>query len=211
MARKTKQQAKITRQEIIDAAIRTFSKYGVSSTSLSNIAEVAGVTRGAIYWHFKNKVDLFSEACKFTDEQIAETQKEYQLKYPNDPLFVLRKLLHYILFTFFDDTKNRELTEIFFHKCELIGEMAQFAELRREIYMINHQRLVTLLSACVEKKQLPVNIDAQCAAIMIRAAITGLFENWLCVPDSFSIKENAIRYVDTMIDMMKYSPSIRNN
>ncbi|WP_238149460.1 hypothetical protein [Arsenophonus endosymbiont of Aleurodicus floccissimus] len=87
----------------------------------------------------------------------------------------------------------------------MIGEIAQFAELRREIYMINHQRLVTLLSACVEKKQLSVNIDAQCAAI------TGLFENWLCVPDSFSIKENAIRYVDTMIDMMKYSPSIRNN
>lgn len=99
----------------------------------------------------KNKVDLFSKACKFTDEQIAETQKKYQLKYPNDPLFVLRKLLHYILFTFFDDTKNRELTEIFFHKCELIGEMAQFAELRREIYMINHQQLVTLLSACVKK------------------------------------------------------------
>jgi TetR/AcrR family transcriptional regulator, acrAB operon repressor len=46
---------------------------------------------------------------------------------------------------------------------------------------------------------------------MIRAEITGLFENWLCVPDSFNIKENAVRYVDTMIDMMKYSPSLRNS
>lgn len=77
--------------------------------------------------------------------------------------------------------------------------------------MINYQRLVALLIACVEKQQLPANINVECAAIMIRAEITGLFENWLCVPDSFNIKENAIRYVDTMIDMMKYSPSIRNS
>lgn len=69
--------------------------------------------------------------------------------------------------------------------------MAQFAELRRKIYMINYQRLVNLLTACVEKKQLPVNIDVQCAAIVIRAAITGL---------------NAIRYVGTMVSIMKYSP-----
>ncbi|MFV9996425.1 MAG: TetR family transcriptional regulator [Arsenophonus endosymbiont of Dermacentor nuttalli] len=59
MVRKTKKQAKITRQEIIDAAIRRFSQYDVSATSFPNIAEVAGVTRGAIYWHFKNKVESF--------------------------------------------------------------------------------------------------------------------------------------------------------
>lgn len=59
MARKTKQQAEETRQEILDAAIKTFSERGVSATSLADIAKSAGVTRGAIYWHFKNKVDLF--------------------------------------------------------------------------------------------------------------------------------------------------------
>lgn len=108
----------------------------------------------------KIKSNLFSEACKFTDDQIAETQKKVSVKIPNDTLFVLRKLLHYILLTFFDDTKNKALTDIFFtSKGELIGEMAQFAELRRKIYMINYQRLVNLLTACVEKKQLPVNID----------------------------------------------------
>lgn len=61
MARKTKQQAEETRQEILDAAIKTFSERGVSATSLADIAKSAGVTRGAIYWHFKNKVDLFHQ------------------------------------------------------------------------------------------------------------------------------------------------------
>ncbi|WP_247752446.1 TetR family transcriptional regulator, partial [Citrobacter freundii] len=61
MARKTKQQAQETRQHILDVALRMFSQQGVSSTSLAEIAKAAGVTRGAIYWHFKNKSDLFSE------------------------------------------------------------------------------------------------------------------------------------------------------
>lgn len=61
MARKTKQQARETRQLILDVALRLFSQQGVSSTSLATIAKAAGVTRGAIYWHFKNKSDLFNE------------------------------------------------------------------------------------------------------------------------------------------------------
>ena len=60
MARKTKRQAQETKQQIIDAALRLFTVQGVSATSLSDIASAAGVTRGAIYWHFKNKVDLFT-------------------------------------------------------------------------------------------------------------------------------------------------------
>ncbi len=61
MARKTKQEAQETRQHILDVALRLFSQQGVSSTSLGEIAKAAGVTRGAIYWHFKDKSDLFSE------------------------------------------------------------------------------------------------------------------------------------------------------
>lgn len=66
MARKTKQQARETRQLILDVALRLFSQQGVSSTSLATIAKAAGVTRGAIYWHFKNKSDLFNEIWEQT-------------------------------------------------------------------------------------------------------------------------------------------------
>lgn len=65
MARKTKQQALETRQHILDVALRLFSQQGVSATSLAEIANAAGVTRGAIYWHFKNKSDLFSEIWSY--------------------------------------------------------------------------------------------------------------------------------------------------
>ena len=59
MARKTKVQARETRQQIIDAARVVFHQRGVSHSSLDGVARVAGLTRGAIYWHFKDKAELF--------------------------------------------------------------------------------------------------------------------------------------------------------
>ena len=57
--RRTKADAEATRQKILSAAERVFYEKGVSNTTLEEIAKAAGVTRGAIYWHFANKTDLF--------------------------------------------------------------------------------------------------------------------------------------------------------
>ena len=55
MVRKTKEEAEQTRKELIQAARRVFHQCGVSRSTLEKIAKAAGVTRGAVYWHFKDK------------------------------------------------------------------------------------------------------------------------------------------------------------
>ena len=57
--RKTKVEAQKTRNYLLKAALDTFYTRGVSRSSINEIAQTAGVTRGALYWHFKNKEDLF--------------------------------------------------------------------------------------------------------------------------------------------------------
>ena len=57
--RKTPQEAAETRLKVVDAALKLFSRYGYSSTTLNMIARESGMSRGPIYWHFKNKDDLF--------------------------------------------------------------------------------------------------------------------------------------------------------
>lgn len=79
MARKTKQEAQETRQHILDVALRLFSQQGVSSTSLGEIAKAAGVTRGAIYWHFKDKSDLFSEIWELSYSTNANLSEKWLL------------------------------------------------------------------------------------------------------------------------------------
>ena len=60
MARRTKEEALATRHKLLDAAEHLFQSQGVSRTSLQDIARRAGATRGAVYWHFKDKADLFN-------------------------------------------------------------------------------------------------------------------------------------------------------
>ena len=63
MARRTKEDAAATRELLLDAAEREFCERGASRTSLAEVASAAGVTRGAVYWHFRDKSDLFSAMC----------------------------------------------------------------------------------------------------------------------------------------------------
>ncbi len=57
--RRTKQESEATRQAILAAARRVFARCGVTRATLEHVAAEAGVTRGAIYWHFDNKTALF--------------------------------------------------------------------------------------------------------------------------------------------------------
>ncbi|MEW6141888.1 MAG: TetR/AcrR family transcriptional regulator [Chloroflexota bacterium] len=46
------------RAVIIEAALRTFAERGFHATSLEDIAEAAGITKGTIYWYFKQKDEI---------------------------------------------------------------------------------------------------------------------------------------------------------
>ena len=81
--RKTKIEANKTRQHLLNAALEVFWREGVTRASLQAIAQQAGVTRGALYWHFKNKEDLFESMFEqqyadflaaFNDETLRDNQ-----------------------------------------------------------------------------------------------------------------------------------------
>ena len=58
MARRTKEAAAETRQQILENALDVFSRKGYSRTTFVDIAKQIGLTKGAVYWHFKTKPDL---------------------------------------------------------------------------------------------------------------------------------------------------------
>src|SRR4051794_31480478 len=47
-----------SRQQVLDAAIKTLAKRGFTNTSVSDIAEAAGMSKGVVHYHFANKEDL---------------------------------------------------------------------------------------------------------------------------------------------------------
>lgn len=209
MARKTKQQALETRQHILDVALRLFSQQGVSSTSLAEIAKAAGVTRGAIYWHFKNKSDLFSEIWQLSESSIGSLESEYQAKFPGDPLSVLREILVYILEATVIEERRRLMMEIIFHKCEFVGEMAVVQQAQRDLCLESYDRIEATLNECIKAGQLPVDLLTRRAAILMRSYVSGIVENWLFSPDTFNLKTEARDYVAILLEMYQFCPTLR--
>lgn len=209
MARKTKQQALETRQHILDVAMRLFSLQGVSSTSLAEIAQAAGVTRGAIYWHFKNKSDLFSEIWQQSESSISDLEIEYRAKFPDDPLSVLREILVYVLEATVIEERRRLMMEIIFHKCEFVGEIAVVQEAQRNLCLESYDRIENTLAECIEAKLLPANLLTRRVAVLMRAYISGVMENWLFAPQSFDLKKEARDYVEILLEMCQFCPTLR--
>lgn len=80
MPRRTKEDALKTRQLLIESAIQQFALRGVTSTTLADIADAAGVTRGAVYWHFASKAELFNEMWQQQLPLRDLLQHEFNLK-----------------------------------------------------------------------------------------------------------------------------------
>lgn len=59
--RRTKEDAALTREKIFRAGISVFASKGYAAGTLGDVAREAGVSRGAIYWHFRNKEAFFQE------------------------------------------------------------------------------------------------------------------------------------------------------
>lgn len=209
MARKTKQKAMETRQHILDTALRLFSQQGVSSTSLAEIAKAAGVTRGAIYWHFKNKSDLFCEIWQLSETCITDKESEYRTELPGDPLAVLTNILIYILEATVIEERRRLLMEIIFHKCEFVGEMAAVRHQQRDLCIESYERIEQILRECIAAGQLPEDLLIRRAAILMRSYISGIVENWLFAPDAFELKNEAQDYINILLEMYKFCPTLR--
>ncbi|GHD96902.1 MULTISPECIES: multidrug efflux transporter transcriptional repressor AcrR [Pseudocitrobacter] len=208
MARKTKQEALATRQHILDVALRLFSQQGVSSTSLVDIAKAAGVTRGAIYWHFKDKSDLFGEIWELSESSISDLEIEYRAKFPDDPLSVLREILVYILEATVVEERRRLMMEIIFHKCEFVGEMALLQQAQRNLCMESYDRIEQVLKDCISAQMLPAKLLTRRAAILMRSYVSGIMENWLFAPGSFDLKKEARDYVAILLEMFQFCPTL---
>ena len=102
----------------------------MSRTSLQNIARAAGVTRGAIYWHFADKAHLFDAMLKRVTlplEQAIHRSGDPQL---TDPVAHVRKSFTEALRRTVDDPQARRVFEIATQKVEYVDEL-QVVRVRR--------------------------------------------------------------------------------
>ncbi|MDB5980549.1 MAG: Transcription repressor of multidrug efflux pump acrAB operon, TetR (AcrR) family [Pseudomonas sp.] len=210
MVRRTKEEAQETRSQILEAAEKAFYDRGVARTTLADIAALAGVTRGAIYWHFSNKADLVQAMLDSLHEPLEEMAKASESEDEIDPLGCMRKLLVNLFHQVALDPKTRRINEILFHKCEFTDEMCDMRRQRQTAALDCNERIGLALSNAVRKGQLPANLDVSRASICLHAFIDGILGQWLLIPEAFGLSQDAERLVDTGLDMLRLSPALRH-
>ena len=203
MPRRTKEEAQQTRETLIEAAEVVFHRKGVSASSLNDIAKEAGVTRGAVYWHFKNKHDIFQA---IVDRLLAPLDALHdQIEDPSepDPLSRFRELLEYLPLEIARDPRRSRGFEIAFLKCEQTEANAVLNERHRQNYLDGSERIRKALEAAVNKGQLPADLDIERGVAHLHIQLTGIIYLWLVLPDVIDFKKEALHMIDSFFLTIK--------
>lgn len=207
MVRKTKENAAITRQRIIDAAREMFLLKGVSRTSLEQIATHASVTRGAVYWHFQNKAELFHAMREEVYLPLIDRMDDTLLGNADesniDPLGRIRKHLESTVQILDDDQTTRATYEVMMTKCEYVDE---FADVLQSI-LSNCSGLVHKLEQAYTKAQEIGQVGNQLTAAELaldtHLFFSGLLHMWVKDTEGTLFRDRAMQLIDAHIKLRK--------
>ncbi len=201
MARRTKEDAQATRTALLDAAERVFQQRGVSRTSLNEIAQAAGVTRGALYWHFKDKAALFNammERVTLPLETALVSVASEECAVHCEPLSELRRGLSHALGQIANDPQTRRVLQIATMMVEHVEELGPVRERHLQAKRDNVKRLGNALE-CASRIH-GVNLPAPLSALAhsLHALMHGLVYDWLLEP-VFDLQSTGLSALDIFL------------
>jgi TetR/AcrR family transcriptional regulator, acrAB operon repressor len=199
MARRTKEEAQETRELLLDAAERLFSERGVSRASLADIADAAGVTRGAIYWHFRNKADLFQAIIDRVVLPMEEMVRAAADDSAEDPLERVSAACVHLLRRTAEDEQARRVIGLAFFKREPDEELKSLEGRQRECRAEAMALFEKAFRNAVRQGQLPKGLDLRCATYGLMAYVDGLLYTWLMAPGNFDLGAQAGKLVRTYL------------
>lgn len=198
--RKTKEEAEVTREKLLDAALKVFSKKGYVSTTLDDIAREAGVTRGALYWHFKGgKVDVFQSLI---DERTAPAMGiiKGMLEKGGSPLEKVEGLLVKLMAYVEENEDYRAIQEILIYKTEVTPEMADSMKIKTQKNREAVEMLASLIVQAKKAGEVRKDVNPRIAAVTGWCLLNGVVQTWILDPGMFSLKASAPDIVKAYID-----------
>ncbi len=199
MVRRTKEDALATRGLILDTAELVFARRGLSRSSLHEIAQCAGLSRGAIYWHFKDKAELFDAMMQRVLLPMEEIMHIGADSPSQDPLGQLRQGCLDALRKIVDDPQVRRVFEIAIHKVEYVDELEAVRERRRDASSGHLDHIERTIAHYMKRCDRPRRISARAAALGLHSLLEGLFQNWMLDPAAFDLVKVGGEVIDTYL------------
>lgn len=206
MVRKTKEDAELTRQRIVDAARAVFLKRGVSKSTLEHIATEAKVTRGAVYWHFENKTEIFhairEQVFLPLIDRIDDTLA-LSVESTENPLNQIEASLCNTINELNENVEMREIYEIMMIKCEYVDE---FATVLHQI-LNNCSCIIEKLEISYQRAQsqnlLATSLSPHALALDTHLFFGGLLHMWIKDADGSKFRFQAIDLIKSHINLRR--------
>ena len=189
--RRSKDDAELTKNEILKSALKVFYELGYGNTRLVDVASAAGVTRGAIYHYFENKEDPFrSLADKFSakDEETLERITNQLAK--EGSVEVIGGFMVEMFERFETDSKVEMIDKIMI-RAELAGEI----QFMKDHFLAKMDKAMSDIENVIisqqKKGNISTDINARTLTIGFVSFYFGVTTFWMMYPNLFSIKKNA--------------------
>lgn len=197
MARKTKEEAAATREGILDAAQACFHEFGVAGTSLAMIGERAGFTRGAVYWHFKNKSEVLTAMIERERIPFIERLRRTASSKRTTPVLDLRSALLVSLQEVAEDERLRNMMEIMLRN-DLSVESQAMQQLQRDASREELAIIAAAMQRARDLGQLRPNADVDTVARIISTSLTGVLYSAMLEPELFDLQRDGTETLDAI-------------
>ncbi|OZA07745.1 MAG: TetR family transcriptional regulator [Methylotenera sp. 17-45-7] len=214
MVRKTKEDAELTRLRILDAARSVFLKRGVSKSTLEHIASEANVTRGAVYWHFKNKTEIFHAIrdqvflplIDSIDDTLSPAVKNIlspAVKVIDNPLNQIEASLCNTVNQLNDNQQMREIYEIMMIKCEYVDEFATVLHQMMKNCACIEEKLEAAYVRAKEQNLLGTPLSPRALALDTHLFFGGLLHMWVKDADGSRFRFQAQELIKSHVDLRR--------
>lgn len=189
--KRTKEDAEQTRENILNAAIGLFADKGVAPTTLEDIAKAAHVTRGAIYWHFKNKLEIFDALHERLHRPLVDMIMEDVEKDHPEPLEQLKTLCIKLLQELEHDIPKRQALALFLVRCDYSGELASYKDKHNEKKAESLKLSRRYFEKARQMGKLPAGAEPELLTLAVSCYMKGILLEYLDNPDGFDIARKA--------------------
>jgi TetR/AcrR family transcriptional regulator, acrAB operon repressor len=185
--RRTKEDAELTRQALLEAAIKVFSKQGYSATRLEDIADAARVTRGAVYHHFGGKAELFAEMIE-NATQASDRAIQRAIQEGGTFLEIGQRILVYTIQMLHDDSQFRASMALLLFNWDS-PELHSLRENRMEHGQEAVKQIVDFYRMALAQGSIRQGIDPEIAARSFLAYQNGLTMLVLTTPGLINLEQ----------------------
>ena len=175
--RRTKEDAEKTRQAILASAMDIFYEKGYSKTTFDEIAKRIDLTKGAVYWYFRNKPDIVAALINDFSERYIELINAFLSQYPEVDFDRIIKMELFINKQIREDQQLYKF--LFFVTCQMEWSEAIISKIQpciEQTKQVMRRLFIDALQVMQDRKKIRADVDVSVICELLMALYSGLLD-----------------------------------